>query len=108
RRIAESLAQALRGSGALDRLRGITGDPRIVAHVDREPAEPASIVEDPGQGLGIAQIPADPVELSEWEQGVAQIEANVDRRLEALAGLRQPRHRLQSLFEARHGVAVRG
>ena len=108
RRIAERVAQGLRRRGALGRLGRRTGEPRIVAHVDREPTEPASIVEAPDEGLGVPQIPAHAVELGEREQGVAQIEAHVDGRLEGLAGLRQPRHRLQRLLEARHGVAIGG
>ena len=102
------VTQALRRGGEPDRLRRVAGHSGIVAHVDRDPTEPALIVESPGEAFGLVQARANPVGLGQGQKRIAQIEADVDGRFQHVAGFRQPLQRLQGLLEARHRFAVGG
>src|SRR5438552_1310857 len=66
------------------------------------PARPAA----PPQAFGLLEVLAGPSRLSERMQGIAQIETEVDRRFQHLAGPWQARQGLEGLLETGHGFPV--
>ena len=61
------------------------------AHIGADPAEPALIVEGRGQGLGLTQGVEYRPQLSQRDEGIADIEPEIDGLLQRLAPLREMR-----------------
>src|SRR3990170_639506 len=107
RTIPESLGDGLSLLAARTSLRRTARDPEIVADVAEHPAETASIVERPGQALGLTEVVEDLVERSERHERAPEVEAEVYGLLEGRAALGQMREGPERLLEMRHGLPVR-
>ena len=82
--------------------------PVVLAQVGGQLAESASIVEDPHEALGFAEVAEDPLGVSEWKERRPKIEAQIDRLLQRATVLGQMLERRQRLLQTRHGVSVGG
>src|SRR5574342_327678 len=87
RRIRQRLPDRL---GALTERAGfarLTGDPEILAQVDRHPPKTPRVIERPGQPVGVTKTGQHRLQLSDREKRITKLEAKIDGKLERLAGL---------------------
>ena len=86
--IAEPLADRLGGLREPAHVACATASVQVIGgHVRRHPSESPLIVQRPGQDFGFPEIPFDPLEFCEGNEGVSQIESDIDGLLQRLAGL---------------------
>src|SRR5439155_20377757 len=98
------------GGRALAGLHGaivVTRETGVRGQVGVDPAETLRIIESVGQRHGVRENREDLSMSPQRQECVAEIETDVDRFRESLAGLRQMTQNVQGLFEKTDGFTVR-
>src|SRR5215470_17415476 len=68
--------------------------------------QPLLIVERRGKTFGFVETGENPFEISELNECVLDLEADIDAQLQRVAGLRLPVKQLQRLLEGSNGLAA--
>ena len=84
----------------------IAHDEEMCAHVGGDLPQPRLIVEGLGEAFSLAQGVEDAPKFSEWCEGIAQVEVQIDGLLTRLMPLWQVLQRSQGLLKAEHRLAV--
>ncbi len=79
----------------------------VDTQIGGDPPEPLGIAQSLGEGLGGAHVIEDPRLFAEWQQGIAQVEPQIDGLFQRVAALGEVRQGCERLLKTRDGFAVR-
>jgi len=84
----------------------IPREPKVVAGAKEDPREPGSVVQSLGQGSGLLKQPARPLDFPQRQEGLAEVEAEIDAHHRRFAALRELIERLPRLLIAAQRLPV--